>query len=342
MAIGEDVHRVASVALEQIKAAESIDVLDRVRAQYLGRGDGRLTLLRKRVTEIADADNKRAYGQTVNELWSRVDEAITERRTQLANKEKLQRRAAETIDLTWPATPLQRGYLHPTTRCAREIYRIFTHLGYMAVTGPEIEYDLYNFTLVNMPPEHPSRDTQDTFYIDEFRLLRTHTTPVQIRAMTALGAPMKVIVPGKTYRRDNDPTHTTMFHQVEAMYIDEGVTVGDLKGTLEFFARSMFGQSRSIRLRPHHFAYTEPSLEVDVSCMVCGGSGCRTCRGSGWIEILGSGMIHPDVLRNGGIDPSRYSGFALGAGIERIAQLAWGIADSRLLYENDLRYLRQG
>jgi phenylalanyl-tRNA synthetase alpha chain len=192
-----------------------------------------------------------------------------------------------------------------------------------------------------MPPGHPSRDVQETFWIDDARLLRTHTTPVQIRSMIERGAPLRIIVPGKTFRRDYDATHFPMFHQVEGLCVDEGIALSDLKGTLEYFARSMFGPDRAIRLRPHHFAYTEPSLEVDVSCMVCGGGGCGTCRQSGWIEILGSGMVHPNVLRNGGVDPDRYSGFAFGMGIERIAQLAYGIEDGRPLFQNDVRFIRQ-
>ena len=219
---------------------------------------------------------------------------------------------------------------------------MFTQLGYLVVGGPEVEYDRYNFTLVNMPPGHPARDTQDTFYIDELRLLRTQTSPAQIRAMVALGAPLRVIVPGKAFRRDDDPTHSPAFHQVEGLLVDEGVTVGDLKGILEFFARSIFGAERAIRLRPHHFPFTEPSLELDVSCMVCGGDGCRTCRQSGWIEVLGSGMVHPQVLRNAGVDAGRHTGFAFGFGIERAAQLGYGIDDIRLLYENDVRLVRQG
>jgi phenylalanyl-tRNA synthetase alpha chain len=222
------------------------------------------------------------------------------------------------------------------------VRRIFAQLGYIAVAGPEVEYDRYNFTLVNMPPGHHSRDTQDTFFIDDDRLLRTHTSPVQVRSMLIRGAPQRVIVPGKAFRRDYDATHFPMFFQVEGMCIDEGIALSDLKGTLEFFARSTFGVDRAIRLRPHHFEFTEPSVELDVSCAVCGGEGCRLCKGSGWLEVLGAGMIHPSVLRNGGVDPARYSGFAFGMGVERIAMLSYGIEDGRLLYENDIRFVSQG
>ncbi|HZS14278.1 MAG TPA: phenylalanine--tRNA ligase subunit alpha [Candidatus Dormibacteraeota bacterium] len=334
-------HEVAARALSEIEGARDLQELDRIRARYLGRKDGLLTLHRRNLGRITDPEAKRQLGQTVNELVARVEDALAEAHAVLLQQAEERALRDEAIDLTVPAPPLRRGALHPVTRAARDIRRIFGHLGYTAVGGPEIEYDRYNFELVNQPEGHPARDLQDTFYVDDARLLRTHTSPVQIRAMVALGAPLKVIVPGKTYRRDNDPTHSPMFHQVEGLYVDEDVSLADLKGTLEFFARSMFGPSRAIRLRPHHFPFTEPSLEVDVSCMVCGGDGCGTCKGSGWIEILGSGMVHPEVLRNGGVDPDRYSGFAFGMGIERIAQLAYGIDDVRLLYENDVRFIRQ-
>ncbi|HEV3123921.1 MAG TPA: phenylalanine--tRNA ligase subunit alpha [Candidatus Dormibacteraeota bacterium] len=337
----EDVHAIAARALDEVNGAADLAALERIRNLYLGRGDGLLSAQRKRIGQIVDAEARRQAGQTVNDLYARVEDALVERRQALEREAEAVRAHQESIDLTRPPQALKRGHLHPVSRCAREIRRIFSHLGYLVVSGPEIEYERYNFELINMPPGHPTRDLQDTFWVDDARLLRTHTSPVQIRSMIALGAPLRVIVPGKVFRRDYDATHFPMFHQVEGLCVDEGIALSDLKGTLEFFARSMFGSERAIRLRPHHFAYTEPSLEVDVSCMVCGGDGCHTCRGSGWIEILGSGMVHPNVLRNGGIDPERYSGFAFGAGIERIAQLAWGIDDGRLLYENDLRFTRQ-
>ncbi|MGO8686248.1 MAG: phenylalanine--tRNA ligase subunit alpha [Candidatus Dormibacteria bacterium] len=339
---GDDLHEILGRALEAVRDARGLADLDGVRAHYLGRGDGELTVLRRRIGGIADPEAKRQYGLSVNEACRRVEEAVDGRRAELERVERETALTAEALDLTWPAPPLRRGHLHPVTRMTREIRRVFTQLGYLTLTGPEVEYDRYNFTLVNMPPEHPSRDTQETFYIDSARLLRTQTSPVQIRAMVMLGAPLRVIVPGKVFRRDNDPTHSPVFHQVEGLLVDEGVTAGDLKGTLEFFARSIFGADRAIRLRPHNFSFTEPSLELDVSCMVCGGEGCRLCKQSGWIEVLGSGMVHPDVLRNGGVDPGRFTGFAFGFGIERAAQLAYGIDDVRLLYENDVRMVAQG
>ncbi len=337
-----DLHDILGRALAALSAAATPAEVDAVRARYLGRGDGELTLLRRRIGSIADPDARRQLGISVNEAWRRLEDDVVARRAALERQRRVAAEADEALDLTWPPPPLRRGHLHPVTRMSREIRRVFTQLGYLVVSGPEVEYDRYNFTLVNMPPGHPARDTQDTFYIDDARLLRTQTSPVQVRAMLALGVPLRVIVPGKVFRRDNDPTHSPVFHQVEGLLVDEGVTVGDLKGTLEYLARSIFGPERAIRLRPHHFPYTEPSLEVDVSCMVCGGDGCRTCRHSGWIEVLGSGMVHPRVLSNAGVDPGRYTGFAFGFGIERAAQLAYGIDDVRLLYENDVRLVRQG
>ncbi|MEA2619151.1 MAG: phenylalanyl-tRNA synthetase alpha chain [Chloroflexota bacterium] len=337
----DDLHTLGSHALDEVAAAADLAALEEVRNRYLGRGDGLISARLRGIGQIPDEAARRQVGKTLGELRGRVDEAIEERRRDLERAAEAGRMGAEAIDLTRPAPPLRRGHLHPVTRCAREIRRIFGHLGYGAVGGPEVEYERYNFELVNMPPGHPSRDVQETFWIDDARLLRTHTTPVQIRSMIEMGAPLRVIVPGKAFRRDYDATHFPMFHQVEGLCVDEGIALSDLKGTLEYFARSMFGPDRAIRLRPHHFAYTEPSLEVDVSCMVCGGSGCPTCRQSGWIEILGSGMVHPTVLRNGGVDPDRYSGFAFGMGIERIAQLAYGIEDGRPLFQNDVRFIRQ-
>ncbi len=336
-----DLHEVLARALDAVRDAPDLTTLDGVRARYLGRGDGELTVLRKQIGKLDDPDARRQYGLSVNEACRRAENEVESRRAALEEARRRAELGAEAIDLTRPAPPLGRGHLHPVTRMSREIRRVFTQLGYQAVSGPEIEYDRYNFTLVNMPPGHPARDTQDTFYVDRSRVLRTHTSPVQIRALITLGAPLRVIVPGKVFRRDNDPTHSPVFHQVEGLLVDEGVTVGDLKGTLEFLARSLFGSDRALRLRPHHFPFTEPSLEMDVSCMICGGDGCRICKHSGWIEVLGSGMVHPDVLRNGGVDPDRYTGFAFGFGIERAAQLAYGIDDVRLLYENDVRLVRQ-
>ncbi|HEY6380092.1 MAG TPA: phenylalanine--tRNA ligase subunit alpha [Candidatus Dormibacteraeota bacterium] len=322
------------------EAAPDLAALEAARALHLGRGDGLLTGRLRGIGAIADADRRRVVGQAITAAVAGATAVHRRCRERLEAAEQERRREAESLDLTRPAPVLRRGRLHPVTLATREIRRIFAQLGYMAVEGPELEYDRYNFELVNMPPGHPARDTQDTFFIDDDRLLRTHTSPVQIRAMVRYGAPLRVIVPGRTYRRDYDPTHFPMFHQVEGLCIDEDINLGDLKGTLLYFARSMFGRDRAIRVRPHHFPFTEPSIEVDISCMNCGGSGCRTCKHTGWLEILGSGMVHPQVLANGGIDPERYTGFAFGLGIERVAQLAYDVPDGRLFYENDVRFLR--
>ena len=335
---GPDVHAVAARALDEIASAGDEAALESVRVRYLGRGDGLLTTFRRGIGTVADVEARRALGQTVNALTERVTEALEERRRALQGGGV----GDDPVDLTWPPPPLRRGHLHPVTLVFRDVRRIFAQLGYIAVGGPEVEYDRYNFTLVNMPPGHPSRDTQDTFFVDDARLLRTHTSPVQIRSMLVRGAPQRVILPGKAYRRDYDATHFPMFFQVEGICIDTDIALSDLKGTLEFFARSMFGPNRGIRLRPHHFEFTEPSVELDVSCAVCGGEGCRLCKGTGWLEILGGGMIHPSVLRNGRVDPERFTGFAFGMGVERVAMLAYGIEDGRLLYENDVRFLVQG
>ena len=340
--MSDDLHTVAGAALDEVAAAGDARALDAVRSRYLGRGDGLLTSFRRQIGAIADADAKRVFGQSVNELVGRVEAAIVERGAALSAVAGEAATLAEAMDLTWPPAPLRRGHLHPTTIVIRDIRRIFGHLGYTSVGGPEVEYDRYNFTLVNMPPGHPSRDTQDTFFIDDSRLLRTHTSPVQIRSMVQRGAPQRVIVPGKAFRRDYDATHFPMFFQVEGICIDEGISLADLKGTLEFYARAILGPDRPLRMRPHHFEFTEPSVELDVTCGVCGGEGCRLCKHTGWLELLGGGMIHPAVLRNGGIDTNRFTGFAFGMGVERLAILAYGIEDGRLLYENDVRFLEQG
>ncbi len=338
----EDIHQVARRALAAVAAAESSAGLEEVRNRYLGRGDGLLSVHRKRIGQIPDAEARRAVGNTVNELVGRVEAMLAERQGQLDAEEEHLRRQGEKIDVTWPPPPLARGTLHPVTIVLDRMRKIFADLGYEEFESPEIEYDDLNFTMVNMPPGHPARATQATFFIDSSRLLRTHTSPGQIRALRARGAPLRVIVPGKAYRRDLDSTHFPMFHQVEGLCVAEGLSLADLKGTLEVLVRSLLGPDRALRLRPHHFPFTEPSLEVDASCMVCSGQGCKTCRFSGWIELLGSGMVHPAVLENAGVDSTLYRGFALGIGVERIAQLSFGIDDGRALYENDLRFLAQG
>ena len=316
-----DVHAVGARALDEIAAAPDARAVDEIRARYLGRGDGLLTVVRKSIGSITDPEARRALGQTVNAVVERVTEAVEERRAALSAAGG---DAGEAIDLTWPPPPLRRG---PPPPGQPGVQGRAPHLR-PARLHPRVRTRRWSTTATTSPsstcrPGHHSRDTQDTFFIDDDRVLRTHTSPVQIRSMLIRGAPQRVIVPGKAYRRDYDATHFPMFFQVEGMCIDEGIALSDLKGTLEFFARSTFGADRAIRLRPHHFEFTEPSVELDVSCAVCGGEGCRLCKGSGWLEVLGAGMIHPDVLRNGGVDPERYSGFAFGIGrrAHRHAQL---------------------
>jgi phenylalanyl-tRNA synthetase alpha chain len=342
-------------ALENIAAAPDEGSLEELRVQYLGRR----APLTEQLSKLGrlPADQRREAGARLNSVKAAVQQALYDRREHLRGAGAGTLGAAEAIDLTFPGRRPGRGHMHPVSRVWRELEDIFRGLGYDIARGPEVETDYYSFEALNMPAGHPARDGFDTFFLDtgagtapaepgevvaESRiLLRPHTSPMQIRYMETHEAPIRVIIPGKTYRRDNDATHVPMFHQVEGLLVDEGVTVADLKGTLEYFARAMFGDDRRIRLRPDHFPFTEPSLEVHVSCMQCDGSGCSLCRHSGWIEILGSGMVHPNVLRFGGKDPERYTGFAFGCGIDRVAMLKYGNDDLRSFFENDVRMIRQ-
>jgi len=315
--------------------------LEEVRVRFLGR-QGKLTqFIRTRISQAPPAERP-ALGAAANaakrELESLLDELVEAAR----GRERRETRARERLDLTLPGRRPPRGTLHPLTRVHDEIVAIFAGLGFSVVEGPEIEDDYHNFEALNIPRDHPARDMQDTLYLSDSILLRTHTSPVQIRAMRGRKPPVRIIVPGKVYRRDvADMTHSPMFHQVEGLAVDREITMGDLKGTLALFAREMFGPGSRIRFRPSFFPFTEPSAEVDVLCFACGGSGCRLCKQSGWLEILGSGMVHPQVLRNVGYDPEAVTGWAFGMGIERIAMLKYGIDDLRLFFDNDLRFLRQ-
>ena len=330
------------MALEEIARADSLDRLDEVRLRYLGRRDGLVTLAGQRLRELGP-EQRAVFGQEFNRASGQLRSALETRQRELAAGEAERREDAEWVDMSHPFREADQGHAHPVTGLIREIEDIFAFLGYQSVGGPELEDDQHNFQLLNMPPEHPARDAHDTFYLSPPSggwLYRTHTSPVQMRAMLGSPPPLRIIVPGKVARRDNpDPTHTPVFHQVEGLCIDHGVTLGDLKGTLEYAIRALFGRDRRVRLRASFFPYTEPSLEADVACAVCQGAGCRTCLQKGWIEILGSGMVHPQVLRNGGVDPGTYSGFAFGMGPDRIAVLRYGLTDLRDLYENDLRLL---
>jgi phenylalanyl-tRNA synthetase alpha chain len=337
-----DLQALGEQALEEIAGAEGEAHLERLRLKYLSRHGG---LISSRAGELAKAPPERRaeLGRAFNGAKQAVEDALGRRQVEFDLDRGPLAKGGEWIDVTYPSSPLERGHQHPIGRLIREIEDIAAGLGYESVRGPEVEDDRFNFELLNLPPEHPARDAHDTFYLEgpaRGWLLRTHTSPVQLRTMMAGPPPYRIIVPGRVYRHDNpDPAHNPVFFQVEGLCVDEGVTVADLKGTLLYFLEAIFGADRGVRLRSSYFPYTEPSLEADVACGFCQGKGCRSCLGKGWIEILGSGMVHPQVLRNVGLDPERHSGFAFGMGPDRIAALKYGLEDIRDLYENDLRLL---
>ncbi|WP_283680727.1 phenylalanine--tRNA ligase subunit alpha [Parablautia sp. Marseille-Q6255] len=331
---------ISETALAQIKQASGLDQLNDVRVDFLGK-KGQLTALLKSMKELAPEDRP-AFGQLVNQTREQIEAALEEKKQLLKQAALEQQLKEEVIDVTLPAKKNNVGHRHPNTIAREEVERIFIGMGYEVMEGPEIEYDEYNFEKLNIPADHPAKDEQDTFYISKEILLRTQTSPVQARAMEKGKLPIRMIAPGRVFRSDEvDATHSPSFHQIEGLVIDKNVTFADLKGTLEQFAKELFGEETKTKFRPHHFPFTEPSAEVDVSCFKCGGKGCRFCKGSGWIEILGCGMVHPHVLEMCGIDPTVYTGFAFGVGLERIALLKYEIDDMRLLYENDVRFLKQ-
>ena len=338
---GDHPAKVAEGALASIRSASSPEALERIRVEYLG-SRGRL-----QAPDFGSIpkEEKAAAGQAYNAAKRSIQDALEARAAELARARLGDLAETEAIDVTFPGREPNLGRLHVLTQVQREIETVMESMGYRVEVGPEVETDWYNFEALNLPKGHASRDMQDTFFFNESEdlLLRTHTSPMQIRSMEKYGTPpIHVAIPGRCYRRDaSDPTHVAQFMQVEALAVDEGITVGDLKGTILYFAQSLWGADRRVRIRPNYFPYTEPSFEFDLSCGICGGAGCRTCGGAGWLEVGGCGMVHPNVLRNGGIDPERHSGFAWGFGIERIAILKHGIDDIRLLYENDLRFLEQ-
>lgn len=335
----EQLREIKERALAAIAKAEDAASLAELKIAYLGK-KGELTALSRLMGQLSPAERP-AFGSLVNQAKDAVEEAFSRQSEALGQAETLARLRAETIDITLPGQRLPLGRRHILTLVQEQIEDIFIGMGYRIAEGPQVEYDYYNFEALNLPPEHPARDMQDSFYFSGSMLLRTHTSPVQVRVMETMeGAlPVKIISPGVVYRRDDDATHSPMFHQVEGLLIDKKVTFAELRGTLLAFARSMFGEERQIRLRPSYFPFTEPSAEVDISCFNCGGAGCRLCKGSGWIEILGSGQVHPRVLEMSGYDPELCSGFAFGMGIERVAMLKYGITDMRLLFDNDSRFL---
>ncbi|MBQ7173415.1 MAG: phenylalanine--tRNA ligase subunit alpha [Clostridia bacterium] len=330
--------KIKKEALEQIEDANAD--LEELRVRYLGK-KGELTALLRGMGALSPEERPK-MGQLVNEARESIEAALSEKAAALREKMLERKLASEKLDVTLPGAALPEGHLHPLTQVQRELEDIFIGMGFSIAEGPEVELDYYNFQALNIPENHPARDTQDTFYISDKVLLRSQTSPVQVRTMEKQRPPIRVISPGRVYRSDAlDATHSPLFHQLEGLVVDKGITMGDLKGTLETFAKRVFGPSTRIRFRPHHFPFTEPSVEVDVSCFVCGGCGCRLCKNEGWIEILGAGMVHPFVLSNCDIDPEVYSGFAFGLGLERIAMTKYGIDDIRLFYENDERFLEQ-
>jgi phenylalanyl-tRNA synthetase alpha chain len=326
-------------ALAEIAGARSTSELEQIRVRVLGRS-GALTGLLRSLGSLSAVERPRV-GEAANRVKRELEDAVGARLEVLRAEERRRLRDADRPDLTLPGRHVEPGAVHPVMRVQDEIIEIFEGLGFSVAEGPEVELDYYNFSALNFPDDHPARDMQDTFHLSADTLLRTHTSPVQIRTMKAQRPPVRVICPGKVYRRDADITHSPMFHQVEGLAVDTDITMGDLKGTLDLFAREMFGARSRIRFRPSFFPFTEPSAEVDVLCFLCGGAGCRVCKQDGWLEILGSGMVHPNVLRNVGYDPEEVTGWAFGMGVERVAMLKYGIDDIRLLFENDLRFLAQ-
>ncbi|MBE6870893.1 MAG: phenylalanine--tRNA ligase subunit alpha [Ruminococcaceae bacterium] len=327
----------AQLALEQAKVNEDIEA---VRVKYLGK-KGELTAVLRGMGALS-AEERPLIGQLANEIREGIEKLIETKKTAIAAEMLTKKLAEEKLDVTMPGKVNALGYKHPLTIVQEEIEDIFLTMGFNIAEGPEVELDYYNFEALNVPKNHPARDVQDTFYIDDNIVLRTQTSPVQIRVMEKQKPPIRVIAPGRVYRSDAlDATHSPLFHQIEGLVVDKGITMSDLKGTLDIFAKRLYGEDSVTRFRPHHFPFTEPSAEMDVMCFNCHGAGCRLCKGEGWIEILGCGMVHPKVLETCGVDPKEYSGFAFGVGLERVVMRRFGIKDIRLFYENDMRFLSQ-
>ena len=333
----EEIRARASAALSKAKAQQDIESL---RVQFLGK-KGELTAILKQMGKLSP-EERPVIGQLANKVRAVIEQDIESRAAELKQEELARRLKEETLDVTLPGSRHTLGRKHPLSIVLEEIEEIFVGMGFDIVDGPEVETDYYNFEALNTPKNHPARDTQDTFYINENILLRTQTSSVQVRVMEKQKPPIRIISPGRVYRSDAvDATHSPLFHQIEGLVVDKGITFADLKGTLETFVKRLYGEDSVVRFRPHHFPFTEPSADVDVQCFSCHGEGCRLCKGEGWIEILGCGMVHPKVLSNCGIDPEIYSGFALGMGLERVVMRRYNIDDLRLFYENDVRFLNQ-
>ena len=336
----EEIANIKEQSVKEISNAKNLKELNDLRVKYLGK-KGELTAILRGMGSLSP-EERPVIGSLVNSVREEIENLIQEKEKEFKNQELLERLENETIDVTEPSKKVVLGSLHPITKIIEEVEEIFLGMGYQIADGPEVEKATYNFDKLNTPPDHPARDVQDTFYITDDIVLRSQTSPVQARVMENQKPPIKIICPGAVYRSDSvDATHSPVFHQVEGLVVDKHISMADLKGTLEMFAKKCLGENTKIRFRPHHFPFTEPSAEADVSCFVCGGKGCRVCKGEGWIELLGCGEVHPNVLRNCGIDPDVYSGVAFGFGVERIAMAKYGIEDMRLLFENDIRFLKQ-
>ncbi|MDD6148391.1 MAG: phenylalanine--tRNA ligase subunit alpha [Lachnospiraceae bacterium] len=338
--MNDKLQEIREKAIAQIQEAKDLDALNQIRVSVLGK-KGELKQIMNGMKDVAPEDRPK-FGQLVNTARQAIEEKLEEAKKAMEAEAMKQKLSFEKIDVTLPARKHKIGKAHPNTTTLEEVERIFTGMGFSVVEGPEVEKDYYNFEALNIPANHPAKDEQDTFYITKDILLRTQTSPVQVREMEKGNLPIRMIAPGRVFRADEvDATHSPSFHQIEGMVIDKGITMADLKGTLQQFVQELFGKDTKVKFRPHHFPFTEPSAEMDVSCFKCGGKGCRFCKGEGWIEILGCGMVHPRVLKMSGIDPEVYSGFAFGIGLERITLLKDEIDDMRLLYENDIRFIDQ-
>ncbi len=338
-------HNMEVVREEFLKTLENalhMEALQEVKNRFLGK-KGEITRLMKNLGSLPP-EERPSFGKKINLLRDECEELYEEKKERLEKEEHEKQELEDFLDVTLPASSRGWGSFHPVVQVTMDVVSIFAGLGFTVASGPEIEDDFHNFEALNIPPSHPARDMQDTFYVEQGMLLRTHTSPAQVRTMRQLGAPLRIVCPGRVFRRDSDPTHSPMFNQLEGLLVDEDISVADLKGCLDVFAREIFGRSLKVRYRASYFPFTEPSLEMDISCVICGGknSSCRVCKGTGWLEICGLGMVHPNVLRYGGIDPEKYNGFAWGMGLDRIAMLKYEIGDLRLLFEGDVGFLTQG
>lgn len=336
----DEINKLKDMFLENLSTVKDLTMLNDLRTKYLGK--------KSKVVEFSSMmkdltiEEKKEVGKLINDFKVEVENKLCSLKSEFDRKELEDKLNSEKIDVTLPATKIKVGCVHPITRIINEVEDLFISMGYDVLEGPEVESDLYNFEMLNLPKGHPARDTQDSFYITDDTLLRTQTSPVQVRTMRSQELPIKIISPGRCFRNDSlDATHSPMFHQIEGLVVGKDITMAQFKGTLELFVQKLFGSNTRTKFRPHNFPFTEPSAEIDVTCFKCGGEGCSMCKGEGWIEILGAGMVHPNVLRNCGIDPEVYSGFAFGMGVERLAMLKYEIDDIRLLVENDMRFLDQ-